>query len=1033
MSTQHPPPSTPPLAGSASAATPWPTSARNALQVLGIAGAAILACVWYWVSLLDTQKAELQQARQHSEQHVAQLGEALSQQLEATLHSIDAALLQLRTAYLRRPQDFDQEAQALRASFPAGMLQFVTVFDADGYMRYSSNASKEHIFIGDREHFREHATSGEDHLLVSKPMRGRLEGAPIVVLSRPIREGGRFRGVIGLPLRLDYLSDQLALLRADPADRIAIVRLDGVIIARSHGLDKALKTRVPADRPFLQPRAPLRGLFRGLSPVDGVPLLYAWRRLSSVPLVAVGAVNESADLALIAQGQSRERERTLLAMTLVIGFSVSVSWLVLRLQRNNDALRRSEARNRLFLRTASDGVHILDASGGVVEASDSFCTMLGYSREEVLQMNAAQWDGLLSGAAHRAKIDGLLNSGLRTYRTRHVRKDQSSYEAEIHADRFQLDGTPHLFCSARDITERVAFEEQLRQAASVFSHAHDGIMICDGAERILDVNPAFTRMTGFTRAEAIGQTPRILQSRLQTPAFYQSMWDAIRADGHWEGEVWNRRKDGEVYAEWLSISRIADAAGAIHRLIGVFSDITAVKTQQEKLERLAHFDALTQLPNRVLLADRMAQSMAASRRSGTQLAVCYLDLDGFKPVNDSHGHEAGDLALKEVARRLAGAMPSPDTVARIGGDEFVVLVTGIHGAPDYLSAIERISAAVSAEIEMGAQSFSLSASIGVTLFPQDGGDPDTLLRHADQAMYIAKQAGRNRFHLFDARHDERARARQERLDAISRGLAEGQFLLFYQPRVDMLRGTVLGFEALIRWQHPHRGLLPPAQFLPEIENTELELQLGRWVIGEGLRQLDRWRSLGISHALSLNIAAPHMLMPGFAAELSACLQRYPRIEPQSVELEILETVALNDLEQASAAFRECRALGVQIALDDFGTGYSSLSYLRRLPVDTLKIDQSFVRTLGDGEEDVAIVQSIVGLARAFRCAVVAEGVEFPEVGAQLIAMGCNVGQGYAIARPMPAAEVPGWLSAFRPSPAWAVAWAIPEGSSATLP
>jgi diguanylate cyclase (GGDEF)-like protein/PAS domain S-box-containing protein len=683
------------------------------------------------------------------------------------------------------------------------------------------------------------------------------------------------------------------------------------------------------------------------------------------------------------------------------------------------ALRRESEKNLALLRNASDGIHILDTDGTLIESSDAFCAMLGYCRDEMIGMNVAQWDAQFDIAE---LTDLVRQQHLRQvraqFKTRHRRRDGSIVDVEVSGYPLELEGQPVMFYSSRDITGRVAFEEQQRQAASVFSHAHDGIMICDAAKRIIDTNPAFTHVTGYARDEVIGHTPRIMNSGRQTPGFYQSIWRSVNQQGFWEGEIWNRRKNGDVYPAWLTISTIADSSGAITRYIGVFSDITAVKAQQEKLERLAHFDALTQLPNRVLLADRIAQAIAHAGRSRALVGVCYLDLDGFKPVNDNFGHAAGDQVLVEIAGRLKDTMRGSDSVARLGGDEFVVLVTGIETAQECQQAVARILAAVAAPMQVNNQALTLGASIGVALFPNDGGDADTLLRHADQAMYSAKQAGRNRCHMFDMQNDERTRVHIEGIEEISKGLAGGEFLLFYQPKVNMRRGQVVGFEALIRWQHPRRGLLVPAEFLPEIEHTDVQLQLGRWVIATSLCQLNEWRAAGLNHTLSINISAPHLLMPGFAQELADLLAGYRRIERHDVELEILESVALEDLEKASAVFSRCRELGVQIALDDFGTGYSSLSYLRRLAVDTLKIDQSFVRSMLDNEEDMVIVQSVVGLTKSFRRNVVAEGIESAEVGAMLMQMGCDVGQGYGIARPMPAAAVADWLRCFRPDPAW---------------
>ncbi|MDP2809751.1 MAG: EAL domain-containing protein [Rhodocyclaceae bacterium] len=562
-------------------------------------------------------------------------------------------------------------------------------------------------------------------------------------------------------------------------------------------------------------------------------------------------------------------------------------------------------------------------------------------------------------------------------------------------------------------------EARQRLAASVFTHAHEGILISDARQIILDVNPVFSEITGYAREEAVGHTPQLLNSGRQDADFYKIMWQAIRQDGHWEGEIWNRRKDGTSYPERLTISEVRDGKGEVTHYIGTFYDISLLKQRQDQLEHLAHYDALTQLPNRTLFSDRMTQSLAQARRAGNLVAVCYLDLDGFKQINDECGHDGGDALLIEVARRLRDAMRAGDTVARLGGDEFVLLL-GADNIEECDRVVTRILKALAAPILVKGQDRSVSGSIGITLFPEDDSDPDTLLRHADQAMYIAKQGGKNRYQMFDTSQNQRVRSRREAMEAIRRALENGEFCLHYQPIVDMREGRVLRFEGLIRWQHPQRGLLPPAEFLPVTEGTELDAALGRWVLSEGLRQLAAWRAMGLAQGLNLNISAGHLLAPAFAVELTTLLAATPALGPHALEIEIMEIAAIHDFEAATAVFQHCREAGIDVALDDFGTGYSSLSYFRRLPVDTLKIDQAFVQSVLGSAEDLAVVESVIGLTRAFSRKLVAEGVETVEIGMLLLNMGCSVGQGYGIARPMPPEAIPDWVAGFVPDPNWAI-------------
>ena len=464
-----------------------------------------------------------------------------------------------------------------------------------------------------------------------------------------------------------------------------------------------------------------------------------------------------------------------------------------------------------------------------------------------------------------------------------------------------------------------------------------------------------------------------------------------------------------------------DAQGSPVRVIGSFSDITSQKEHEQQLEHASHYDALTNLPNRALLADRMKLAMAHSQRSRQSLAVVYLDLDGFKAINDVYSHDAGDRLLVTLAKRMKMVLREGDTLARLGGDEFVAILVGLDDPKDCEPMLVRLLQAAAAPVEIDAQLLRVSASIGATLFPQDSADADMLLRHADQAMYQAKQAGKNRFHLFDLAHDVAINARLKQLARMVQALRQEEFVLHYQPKVNMKTGLVVGAEALIRWQHPQLGLLPPAEFLPVIEGLPLSTAIGEWVITRALTQMAQWQTGGLCLPVGVNIGAYQLQQEDFPQRLAALLSEHPEVNPCQLDLEVLETSALQDLEQVSGVMAACRALGVTFSLDDFGTGYSSLTYLRRLPAMTLKIDQSFVRDMQGNPEDLAIVKGVVGLAFNFHRKVIAEGVETRAHGTQLLALGCELAQGYGIARPMPGADIPAWVANWRPDAAWAEA------------
>lgn len=573
----------------------------------------------------------------------------------------------------------------------------------------------------------------------------------------------------------------------------------------------------------------------------------------------------------------------------------------------------------------------------------------------------------------------------------------------------------------RELTERYAaqllIEDRLRLHTTAFDNSHEGITLTNAQGEILDVNPAFTRITGYERSEVIGRNPRVLKSGRHDQAFYAAMWKSVLDTGTWRGEIWNRSKFGDVYPELLSISAVHDDDGQLTNFVAVFSDISRLKEQEKQLVQMAYFDALTGLPNRVLLADRIVQASAQTRRSNTLMAVCYLDLDGFKPINDTWGHDIGDQLLIEVANRFKSTLRAGDTVARLGGDEFVLLMLGLADMAECERAVQRMLHAVSNPLLVAPQPVRLSASIGVSVFPVDDSDADTLLRHADQAMYRAKQSGKNCFHLFDADQDRYTRSRYDRVARIQDALDYHEIVLHYQPKVDMRAGRVAGAEALVRWQHPERGLLSPTEFLPLIEDHDMVIRLGEWVIEAALEQMETWQAQGLSIPVSVNVAGRQLQGAGFVQRLSEALARHPRVAHQ-LELEVLETTALEDMVKVSRVIEECSELGVPFSLDDFGTGYSSLTYLKRLPVTTIKIDQSFVSEILSDPNNLVIVQGVIGLTSAFQRRAIAEGVETAEHGRLLLQLDCDHAQGYGIGRPMPPDEMVGWVRDWRPDPQW---------------
>lgn len=574
-----------------------------------------------------------------------------------------------------------------------------------------------------------------------------------------------------------------------------------------------------------------------------------------------------------------------------------------------------------------------------------------------------------------------------------------------------------------DLREKTAAlarsNERLEQLATVFTHAREAVIITDAAGIIIEVNDAFSRITGYPRSEAIGRNPRFLRSGRHGPSVYKELWETLEREGYWSGELWNRRKSGELYPQQITITAVSDEQGRVVQYVALANDVSAIKQHQRQIEYASNFDALTGLPNRRLLTERLKQAMAQVRRRESGLAVIYLDLDGFNTFNDAFGRDIGDQLLCQLAERVQATLRPGDAVSRLGGDELVIVLLDLSEGGAAKSLLETLRERITAPFVIGDRALRLSASLGVTFYPQpEEVDADQLVRQADQAMYRAKQAGKGHYQVFDREEDLATRGLHDSQQRIRRGLEDDEFVLFYQPKVNMRSGEVVGAEALIRWQHPERGLLAPGQFLPLVEQHDLALVMGDWVINRSLQQIAFWNAQGLALSISVNVFARQLQQDGFVDGLRSALARCPEVRPEQFEIEVLETSALADLSKVSSIIEQCQLMGVNCALDDFGTGYSSLSYLKCLPAAVLKIDQSFVRGMLDDPEDLAILNGVLGLSLAFNRVPIAEGVETVRHGDILLDLGCDLAQGYGIARPMPAADLPDWIGRWTPSASW---------------
>lgn len=545
-----------------------------------------------------------------------------------------------------------------------------------------------------------------------------------------------------------------------------------------------------------------------------------------------------------------------------------------------------------------------------------------------------------------------------------------------------------------DKREHLVAERQSKMAEKLFDNSIEGIILTDNELRIQQINKTFSEVTGYEFAEVVGKTPAILQSGHHDDDFYKNMWATLKRTGMWQGQIFNRRKNGEVYSEWLSIYSIKNKNGDVINFIGLFSDLTEKQMTQDHIHHLAHYDALTSLPNRLLFMERLRQNIVMTRRKGTPLALFFLDLDGFKKINDSLGHDAGDLLLQEVALRLKKYMRESDTVSRLGGDEFTIIIDGYSEVNDIIIVVNKILKELSAPFKIGERFVYITASIGISIYPEDGHDIQELIKNADTAMYAAKEKGKNRYEFYDYEMNRKTLERLTLESCLHRAYDEQQFMVYYQPKINLLDHSVEGAEALIRWNHPTFGFVSPSQFIPLAEETGMIGLIGEWVLRQVCRDLKRWEEQGLKGIkVSVNLSAVQFRDPNLVKILDTVISQ-EGIGVDSLEMEITESMLMHDVQSSITMMKQLKEMGLSLSIDDFGTGYSSLKYLKEFPVDILKIDKSFIDEIPNNANDRMIAKAVIDLAHNLGMEVIAEGVEKREQVEFLLQNGCPSVQGF---------------------------------------
>lgn len=692
----------------------------------------------------------------------------------------------------------------------------------------------------------------------------------------------------------------------------------------------------------------------------------------------------------------------------VLVFLVMATLLIalIRANRHRSRLLKTQAQQHALLNSLLDAspdmifFKDLDGRFGMVNATSA--AVLGKRADEVMGTDDYDYFPTDEAEEFRAIDREVMDRGTPIRRTELIPQRDGGNEIfdTLKAPVRGADGTVFgLFGIARRVTTEYQTSDRLQLAAQVFEHAAEGIMITSPAGVIEIVNPAFTRITGYTPEEVCGKNPAILHSGRHNREFYERMWATVDEADLWQGEVWNRRKSGEVYPEWLNISPVRDDRGQVVHYLGIFSDISAVKHSEERLEHIAHHDALTGLPNRVLLNDRIDTALRRAQRSDTMVAVVFLDLDRFKDINDSFGHATGDLVLKQVASRISETVREEDTVARLGGDEFVILMEDIDDAAFVEQASQRIVTCLNPPISAEHQEFFIGASLGISVFPRDGNDAESLIRNADTAMYQAKREGRNAIQQYSEKQTEAARQRMRLETALRRAVEHEAFEVWLQPQVELGAGALTGFEALCRWRDPERGMVPPSDFIPVAEATGLIIPIGEFMLRRVARLLAAWHATYERvPRIAVNVSGRQLRRLDFLSSVCTILEE-EQCRPDWIELEVTESDILKDAEPAIATLYGIREMGIGLSLDDFGTGFSSLSYLKRLPIEMIKIDRSFIDGLPGDANDRAIVQAVLAMGRSLGLRVLAEGVETPAQVSALRLMGCTLAQGYRFGKP----------------------------------
>ena len=954
----------------------------------------------------------------------ANLSQTLADNFNGMIREIDLGLLTILDEANREKKQSQWDSEEIKLSVAKqderhpGSLCY-RIYGADGKLIVGlKNIDDNNADISNRESFKILRDSPEIGLLIMPPAFGVATHQWLIALARRITNpDGSFGGAVFCPISIKSLVGGFSKIDLGPNGAVALYHDSFRLTARYPepvGPNNPIGTVLISDqlRAIISSKASIAH-YDYSSSVDGVRRTATVRKVNGQQYYILVAQAEDYYLE---QWRRKSCDFILFGAMLIVFLLVSMFVLFKRLNDWQSAisnLSENEKKLRSLFDLSPMGIARNTLDGRFVDFNEAFRKITGYDEAELRELDYYKLTPEEYLSDEYEHIDSLLLTGsYGPFEKEYRRKDNSIIPVQLRGILVNgSDGIPYIWSLVEDTSGQKRAQEETLLAASVFHVAAEAIMITDHTARIISVNPAFTEITGFLESEVVGKTPRVMKSNRQEPSFYKAMWNALLTQGGWRGQIWNRRKDGEAFLAWQTISTVRDNDGKPIRYVSVFSDITELHHKDEHIRHQAYHDALTGLPNRLLLQDRITHAIDIAKRGQQQVAVMFIDLDRFKIVNDSLGHDIGDLLLIQVAERITDCVRKSDTIARIGGDEFVVVINDFTNVAEVAAVADKICKQVVEAFFIQDHEIHIGASIGIALFPHDGDDVVALTKNADLAMYRAKEAGRNTVRFFDTEIDGATSGRLGLELALRNALKSEEFQLFYQPKIDLVSGRVNGAEALIRWNCPERGLVPPNVFIPLAEETGLIVAIGNWVLEEACRQLTEWsHNDGPSIRVSINVSARQFNEHDFADNITQRLAHH-QLSPSLLEIELTESAVMFNPSRTIAQLAQLQSLGVSVSVDDFGTGYSCLAYLKQLPLNTLKIDRAFIHKVDTDLENAAIVRAILSLSAALGLSVVAEGIETLEEEQHLRDANCGSVQGFKYAKPLPADQFSAWISA----------------------